>query len=169
MTQRTATSAATYFVAVPSCEDSHGVYGIGHTADQALDEAWQGLNRPADSGFKALPATERLCLHFERNSPDASFRPVTNASGQQDIYVDADILARIVAEVEAGFEGCTAQDEWTAETALEDAIDYVDTYVVDDETVDEELRAALDDPTMRVATDLAVRDLILATIAELAA
>lgn len=169
----TTTTAPRFFVAVPTREGAHGIFGIGRTPDQALDEAWagtnQGADRPTNSGFEALPATERLVIYVERHSPDAGFRPVTNDDGLQDLDVDGDLLAGIVAEVDQGFDGCTTQHEWKAEDALTDASAYVDAYVADDESVDEELREALEDPQMRVAADVAVRDLILETISELAA
>jgi hypothetical protein len=164
---------ASFYVAMRKREDVHGIYGIGRTPEAALDEAWENLNegteRPKDFGFEARPATERLYVFVERHSPDAKFQPVTNIDCLQDLDIDSDVLARIVAEVATGFDGSTAQDSWTAEEALTDAHDYIDAYVVNDEGVDEELRDALDNPAMRVAADLAVRDLILETIAEIAA
>ncbi len=68
--------------------------------------------------------------------------------------------------VNEGFDGSTAQEDWKAETALQDAHDYVDAYVVDDENRDEDIRDALTDPQLRHAVDYAVRDVILDEIAE---
>ncbi len=104
--------------------------------------------------FAVLECTERLYRHIMRDGPQATharYATSTERSNLADIVIDEDVLDRIVAQVEAGFEGCTAQGEWQAETALEDAHDYVDAYVADDESVDEELRDALDDRQMRLA------------------
>lgn len=91
-------------------------------------------------------------------------------TGNDDLDVDQAEVDAAAAEVDAGFEGNTAQDTWTADEALSDAHDYVDAYVVDDETVDAGLRKALRPRTqLRTAVDLAVRDIMLAEIAELQA
>lgn len=117
----------------------------------------------AEHGFKALPCTERLyrwCEQYELKSW------TRDAAGLEDLDVDQEMLDAAVAEVNEGFDGSTAQEDWKAETALQDAHDYVDAYVVDDETVDEDIRDALTDPQLRHAVDYAVRDVILDEIAE---
>ncbi|UMY18783.1 hypothetical protein MMB17_05560 [Methylobacterium organophilum] len=146
----------TWHVSTDTCEDN-----------QFSDES-EARSYAIQKGFIGRECTERLYRHIEANGCDASrFRWTKTPAGLDDLDIDQEQLDAAVAEVEAGFEGNTSQGEWRAETALADAHDYVDAYVVDDEVVDGELREALAEGTqLRTAADVAVRDLILAEISE---
>lgn len=131
---------------------------------QTFDDEIDADAYAAEHDFKALECTERLYRYAEKHTLESW---TSNAAGLEDLEVDEDLVAAAVAEVNEGFDGSTAQDTWAPESALSDAHEYVDAYVVQDENVDDDLRDALGVGTqLRMAVDLAVHDLILAEISE---
>lgn len=116
--------------------------------------------------FSARDCSERLYRYVERHGCDAA--RFTWVKGEvDDLDVDQGLVDQAVAEVEQGLEGCTAQGDWTADTALRDAHGYVDAYVLDDEGVDEDLQDAVrEDAQLRVAVDVAVASIIRSEIEE---
>lgn len=125
----------------------------------------------ASLGFVARACTERLYRHVtDYGAHVSSFGWTTNAAGLDDLEFDSEEFDAAVAHVEEGLQGNTSQADWKAEDALTDASAYVDAYVVDDEEADESLQDALKPGTpLRTAVNVAVRDILLETISELAA
>ena len=72
-------TAVRFFIAVPANGDD-GIYGIGHTAEAALQDAYKGSQTSHERqaleaegrGFASQPATERLYVHVERYGCDAN-------------------------------------------------------------------------------------------------
>lgn len=143
--------------------------GYGEDATFAPSQESEARDYAAQKGCIARPCTERLFLHIKAHGCDANFRWTMNAVGLDDLEFEQDEFDAAVAEVEEGLEGNTSQDTWKAEEALDDAAAYVDAYVVDDENVDEALRDVLKPGTsLRTAVNVAVRDILLEQISELA-
>lgn len=138
-----------------------GAYEAFRTETEARDYA-------AEQGFIARECTERLYRYVEKYGCDAStFRWTRTPTGMDDLDVDQSLVDQALAEVRAGFEGTSSPPDVTAETVLQDAHDYVDAYVTDDEAVDEELREAIDnDPQLRIAIDVAVKEILMDELAE---
>lgn len=131
-------------------------------------EETEARDYAAQKGFIARECTERLYRHIEQHGCDANhFRWTQTAGGLDDLDVDQALVDQAVAEVQSGFEGTSSGADTTIETALQDAQDYVDGYIMDDESVDENLREAIgDDAELRTAMDVAVKKILLDELAE---
>lgn len=121
----------------------------------------------ASIGMVALEATERFYVHVRMHG-------LPSAWGTKDSLLDLDLgededeIDEALDEVKAGFEGLggEAKDEWTAETALADANDYVSAYLLEDDATGKWGELAADKTPFRTALDLRVRDIILQDIIE---
>ncbi|KTS34213.1 hypothetical protein NS228_05330 [Methylobacterium indicum] len=159
--------------------DAHAQTGTQPAVvSQAGDGTWtvaDGLTEPrefsaeadadehaASLGMVATECTERFYVHMKMHGIDGRWGSKGDLL-DLDLEDDEAALDDAVDEVRAGFEGLDdgAKDEWTPETALADAHDYVFAYVIEgDETGMWGDLAEVGTP-FRTALDLLVRDEII--------
>lgn len=146
-------------------EDGTWVVTDGITEPREFSSEADADEHAASVGMIAMECTERFYVHLRMHGIDGRW-------GSKGDLLDLDLeddevaLDDAVDEVLAGFEGLDdgAKSEWTAETALADAHDYVFAYVVEgDETGMWGDLAEVGTP-FRTALDLRVRDIILEDI-----
>lgn len=147
---------------VSQAEDGTWTVADGITEPREFSSEADADEHASSVGMVATECTERLYVHMKMHGIDGRW-------GSKGDLLDIDLEDDEVAlddaldEVRAGFEGLNdgAKDEWTSETALADAHDYVFAYVIEgDETGMWGDLAEIGTP-FRTALDLRVRDLIL--------
>ncbi|TGD95243.1 hypothetical protein [Methylobacterium nonmethylotrophicum] len=151
------------------CQNEDGEWVVSCQGDsETFRDEDEAREYAGELGFVAHPCTERLYIHVERygyNRNEPSFRYASGTNGLIDLDLgDSEVaLDDAVDEVLLGFHGLSyeAQDEWTAETALIDAHDYVHAYVIEGDKTRKWGYLADERTPFRTALDLRVRDIIL--------